>query len=95
MKTMLVFNTPLGLENNIPEIKKRVVEYLGSRLIKDNPEIAPMVELNTTIDTVDKEQIASIVNDILDTAAVFVIEAEDDVFEKMGGNICVLQPVSS
>jgi len=92
MKTMLLFSTPFGLENNIPDMKKRVHDYLGSRLIKDDPETAPVLELNNIIDNTDKEKIADIVSDVLESAAVFVIEAEDEVFDAMGGNICVLQP---
>ena len=29
MKTMILITTPFGLENNITEIKKRIVEYVG------------------------------------------------------------------
>jgi hypothetical protein len=60
MKTMLLFSTPFGVENNIPEIKKRVIEYVGSRLVKENPDNAPLIELNTVIDSVDKEKISAI-----------------------------------
>ena len=93
MKTMLLFSTPFGVENNIPEIKKRVVEYVGSRLIKENLDNAPLIELNTVIDSFDKEKIAAIASDILDTAAVFIIEADDEKFGRTGGNMCILQPV--
>jgi hypothetical protein len=94
MKTMLLFSTPFGLENNIPEIKKRVVEYVGSRLIKENPDNAPLIELNTAVDSLDKEKIAAIAGDVLETAAVFVIEADDEKFGRTGGNMCILQPAA-
>lgn len=92
MKTMILITTPFGLENNIPEIKKRIVEYVGSRLIKDNPDNAPLIELNSTIDVVDKEAISKISNEILDTAVLIVIETNDDQYGKTNGNMCVLQP---
>ena len=94
MKTMLLFSTPFGLENNILEIKKRVVEYVGSRLIKENPDNAPIIELNTVIDSFDKEKVAAIASDVLDTAAVFIIETDDEKFGRTGGNMCVLQPAA-
>ena len=53
MKTMILITTPFGLENNIPEIKKRIVEYVGSRLIKDNPDGVPFIELNSYLDKMD------------------------------------------
>ena len=93
MKTMILISTPFGVENNIPEIKKRIVEYVGSRLVKENPDNAPLIELNTAIDSVDKERISAIADDVLDTAAVFVIETDDDKFGRTNGNMCVLQPV--
>ena len=93
MKTMLLFSTPFGVENNIPEIKKRVIEYVGSRLVKENPDNAPLIELNTVIDSVDKERISAIASDVLDTAAVFVIETDDEKFGRTSGNMCILQPV--
>ena len=93
MKTMVLISTPFGVENNIPEIKKRIVEYVGSRLIKDNPENVPLVELNSTIDSVDKEKISRIAEDVLDTAAVFLIESDDDEFGKTCSNMCILKPV--
>ena len=92
MKTMILISTPFGLENNIPEIKKRIVEYVGSRLIKDNPDNAPLLELNSTIDVVDKEAISKISDEVLETAALIVIEANDDQYGKTNGNMCILQP---
>jgi hypothetical protein len=93
MKTMILFSTPFGLENNIQEMKQRVVQYVGSRLIKNNPENAPLLELNSTIDSVDKEQISKLVEGVLDSAALFLIETNDDGFGGNSGNLCVLQPV--
>lgn len=92
MKTMILITTPFGLENNIPEIKKRIVEYVGSRLIKDNPDNAPLIELNSTIDVVDKEAISKIADEVLDTAVLIVIETNDDQYGKTNGNMCILQP---
>ena len=92
MKTMILITTPFGLENNIPEIKKHIVEYVGSRLIKDNPDNAPLLELNSTIDIVDKEAISKISNEVLDTAVLIVIETNDDQYGKTNGNMCILQP---
>ena len=92
MKTMILITTPFGLENNIPEIKKRIVEYVGSRLIKDNPDNAPLIELNSTIDVVDKEAISKISDEVLETAVLIVIETNDDQYGKTNGNMCLLQP---
>ena len=92
MKTMILITTPFGLENNIPEIKKRIVEYVGSRLIKDNPDNAPLLELNSTIDIVDKEAISKIADEVLETAVLIVIETNDDQYGKTNGNMCILQP---
>ena len=92
MKTMILITTPFGLENNIPEIKKRIVEYVGSRLIKDNPDNAPLIELNSTIDIVDKEAISKISDEVLETAVLIVIETNDDQYGKTNGNMCILQP---
>ena len=92
MKTMILITTPFGLENNIPEIKKRSVEYVGSRLIKDNPDNAPLIELNSTIDVVDKEAISKIADEVLETAVLIVIETNDDQYGKTNGNMCILQP---
>ncbi len=92
MKTMILITTPFGLENNIPEIKKRIVEYVGSRLIKDNPDNAPLIELNSYLDKVDKEAISKISNEVLETAVLIIIETDDDQYGKTNGNMCVLQP---
>lgn len=92
MKTMIIITTPFGLENNIPEIKKRIVEYVGSRLIKDNPDNAPLIELNSTIDVVDKEAISKISEEVLETAVLIVIETNDDQYGKTNGNMCIVQP---
>ena len=92
MKTMILIITPFGLENNIPEIKKRIVEYVGSRLIKENPDNAPLIELNSTIDVVDKEAISKISDEVLETAVLIVIETNDDQYGKTNGNMCILQP---
>ena len=94
MKTMILISTPFGVENNIPEIKKRIVEYVGSRLIKENPDNAPLIELNAALDSVDRERISAIAEYVLDTAAVFLIETDDEKFGRIGGNMCVLQPAA-
>lgn len=93
MKTMILISTPFGLENNIPEIKKRIVEYVGSRLIKDNPDNAPLIELNSIIDKTDKEMVSKLTDDVLDTAVLIIIETDDDQFGRTSGNMCVVQPV--
>ena len=93
MKTMILISTPLGLENNIPEIKNRIVEYVGARLIKDNPDNAPLIELNSVLDRVDKEAIAKFTENILETAVLMVIETEDEQFGKACGNMCLVQPI--
>lgn len=90
---MILITTPFGLENNIPEIKKRIVEYVGSRLIKDNPDNAPLIELNSVVDKTDKEMISKLTQDVLDTAVLIVIETDDEQFGKTSGNMCVVQPV--
>lgn len=92
MKTMILITTPFGLENNIPEIKKRIVEYVGSRLIKDNPDGVPFIELNSYLDKLDKEAISKISIEVLETAVLIVIETNDDQYGKTNGNMCVLQP---
>lgn len=92
MKTMILISTPFGLENNIPEIKKRIVEYVGSRLIKDNPDNIPLIELNSYLDKVDKEAISKISEEVLDTAVLIVVETDDDQYGRTNGNMCVLQP---
>lgn len=93
MKTMIIITTPFGLENNIPEIKKRIVEYVGSRLIKDNPDNIPLIELNSYLDKVDKEAISKISDEVLETAVLIVIETDDDQYGRTNGNMCVLQPI--
>ena len=92
MKTIIIITTPFGLENNIPEIKKRIVEYVGSRLIKDNPDNIPFIELNSYLDKLDKEAISKISIEVLETAVLIVIETDDDQYGKTNGNMCVLQP---
>ena len=91
MKTMILISTPFGLENNIPEIKKRIVEYIGSRLIKDNPDSVPFIELNSILDVVDKERISKLSEEVLETSVIIVIETNDDQFGKIG-NMCIVQP---
>lgn len=93
MKTMILITTPFGLENNIPEIKKRIVEYVGSRLIKDNPDGVPFIELNSYLDKLDKEAISKISIEVLETAVLIVIETDDDQYGRTNGNMCVLQPI--
>jgi len=93
MKTMILITTPFGLENNIPEIKKRIVEYVGSRLIKDNPDNIPLIELNTIVDKADKDMISRLSEEVLETAALVVVETDDDQFGRTSGNMCVVQPV--
>ena len=68
------------------------MEYVGSRLIKDNPDNAPLLELNSTIDVVDKEAISKISDEVLETAVLIVIETNDDQYGKTNGNMCILQP---
>lgn len=92
MKTIVIISTPFGLENNIPEIKDRIVKYLGGRLIKENPDNAPMLVLNEALDLADKEYISQMVDGILETAALVLVETNNEQFGK-DGNMLVLNPV--
>jgi hypothetical protein len=91
MKTVILIATPFGLENNIPDIKKEIVRYVGNRLVRDNPTDAPMLEVYNTLDDEDKEQISKIATGFLDNAAVFLIECDNDDFGN-AGNLCTLEP---
>jgi hypothetical protein len=93
MKTMILITTPFGLENNIPDIKRRIVEYVGSRLIKNNPDNVPLIELNCLIDKTDKEMISKLSEEVLETAVLIVVETDDDQFGRESGNMCILEPV--
>ncbi len=91
MKTVLLIAAPLGLENNIPDIKNEIVRYVGGRLIRDNPTNAPILELYGVLNADDKEQLSKIAKGFLENSAIFVIESENDDFGSEG-NICTLQP---
>lgn len=89
MKTVILISTPMGLEKNVVEIKIKIVNYLGSRLVHNNPDDAPVIALNCLLETPDKEAVINIGEDVLATAAILFIELSDDEYDKFGN--CTLQ----
>lgn len=79
----------MGLEHNVIEIKNGITNYLGSRLVHDNPEETPAIALNCILETPDKEAVLKIGENVLATAAILFIEVSDNEYDKFGN--CTLQ----
>ena len=91
MKTVILACTQFGQENCIPNIKKDIAKYVGERLIQDNPTEAPVMTINGVLEEADKRKISEIATEINDSAAIFMIECDDD-FGNSNGNLCTLMP---
>ena len=91
MKTVILICTQFEQEKCIPTIKKEIAKYVGERLIQDNPTDAPILTLNGLLEDADKAKISEITSNINDSAAVFMIECEDE-FGNAKGNLCTLVP---
>lgn len=89
MKTVILISTPLGLEKNVIEIKIKIINYLGSRLVHNNPDESPVIALNCLLETPDKEAVLKIGEDVLTTATILFIELSDNEYDKFGN--CTLQ----
>lgn len=93
MKTIILISIKLGNDGYIPQIKEEIVKYLGSRMIAENPSDAPLVQVNQYLDATDKKAISEITRDTFESAAIFMIETEDNNFGN-DGNMCVLKPIN-
>lgn len=92
MVTVIVILTPMGLESNIPEIKETLVKYLGIRLVKENPSNKPLIQIIGSLPDSDKLEISRIVKSMLETAAIFCIESENEKWMEQD-NFVTLNPI--
>ena len=94
MVTVIMVLTPIGLESNISEIKEALVKYLGIRLVKDNPSNKPLIHIIGSLPDSDKLEISRIVKAMLETAAIFYIEAENEKWMEQDTNFITLNPIA-
>lgn len=92
MVTLIVILTPMRLESNIPEIKETLVKYLGIRLVKENPSNKPLIQIIGALPDSDKLEISRIIKAMLETAAIFYVESENEKWMEQD-NFVTLNPI--
>lgn len=78
-KTVILITAAYNEVDKTKSLKREIIEYVGNRLIADVVEDSPAIILNTTLNVVDKNLIAGLVNKSnIESAIVLFVEADED-----------------
>lgn len=90
MKTLIAFLASFNASKKIPDAKKKVKEYLGTRLIEDQMQNAPFILCNTQLNEHDIQGIDKILDDY-EGVKVFAVFMEDESKCCATNNLALLQ----
>ena len=74
MKTLIIIIAPMPLADKIIAVKSAVVQYLGTRMIEENPSELSTITVKETLSDEDKNAISDFVKQIDDRSYVVFIE---------------------
>ena len=74
MKTLVIIIAPMHLADKITTVKSAVVQYLGTRMIEENPSELSTIAIKETLSDEDKNTISDLVRQVDDRSYVVFIE---------------------
>lgn len=90
----LVFVSDYICQQNIPDLKNKVIEYLGKKMIADNCEGSPVLKLNQELDTHDVSSICTMISDTPGSSiSCLYIKATEEESSILSGLMVELKPV--
>ena len=86
MKTIALISTIIGAEGDIPVIKARIIEYMGTRAIENVGSGLPTLSFKIEVSEDDMCEIGKIAKETSDKAVVYFIKDPEDIIMNISYN---------
>ena len=86
MRTTVLISTIIGAEIDIPVIKARIIEYMGTRAIENIGSGFPTLSFKIEVSEDDMCEIGKMAKEISDKAVVYFIKDPEDIIMNISYN---------
>lgn len=91
---ILMFVSDYSCQQNIPDLKDKVIKYLGSRMIEDECEGSPVLKLTQELDASDVGNICTMISSSPGSStSCFYIKANEEESSVLSKLLVELKPV--
>ena len=86
MRTTILISTIIGAEDDIPVIKARIIEYMGTRAIENIGSGLPTLSFKIEVSEDDMLEIGKITKETSGKAVVYFIKDPEDIIMNISYN---------
>ena len=86
MRTTVLISTVIGAEGDIPVIKTKITEYMGTRAIENPGLNVPTLSFKVEVSEDDMCEIGKIAKETSDKAVVYFIKDPEDIIMNISYN---------
>ena len=86
MRTTVLISTIIGAEDDIPVIKARIIEYMGTRAVENPGLNVPTLSLKVEVSEDDQFEIGKIIKETSGSAVAYFINDPEDIIMNISYN---------
>ena len=86
MRTTILISTIIGAEGDIPVIKAKIIEYMGTRSIENPGLNVPTLSFKVEVSEDDMCEIGKIIKEISGSAVAYFINDPEDIIMNISYN---------
>ena len=86
MRTTVLISTIIGAEDDIPVIKARIIEYMGTRAVENIGSGLPTLSFKIEVSEDDMLEIGKIIKETSGKAVVYFIKDPEDIIMNISYN---------
>ena len=86
MRTTILISTIIGAEGDIPVIKAKIIEYMGTRSVENPGLNVPTLSFKVEVSEDDMCEIGKIAKETSDKAVVYFIKDPEDIIMNISYN---------
>lgn len=86
MRTTVLISTVIGAEGDIPVIKTKITEYMGTRAIENPGLNVPTLSFKIELSEDDMSEIGKIIKEVSGSAVAYFIKDPEDIIMNISYN---------
>ena len=86
MRTTVLISTVIGTEGDIPAIKSKIIEYMGTRAIENPGLNVPTLSFKIELSEDDMSEIGKIIKEVSGSAVAYFIKDPEDIIMNISYN---------
>lgn len=86
MRTTILISTVIGTEGDIPAIKSKIIEYMGTRAVENPGLNVPTLSFKMEVSEDDMSEIGKIIKETSGSAVAYFINDPEDIIMNISYN---------